>query len=228
QAAQREPERPLRIALSTKIPWSIAPASLDPAVRERVEHTARALQALGHHVEEADPTYGLVGLSFMPRSTGGVREWVELHVADRAQLDPRTRGTMRLGRALSPLLALAHAIERPLRAHVGRIFRRYDVVLMPTTAKPPAPIGSIDGLDAWPTDKLMVSHCPYTWVWNVLGWPGVNVPAGLTPEGLPVGVQLLGPANSEARLLGLAGQLERAERWALRRPPRVAASVAAA
>ena len=164
----------------------------------------------------------------MPRSTGGVREWVELHVADHAQLDPRTRGTMRLGRVLSPLLRLAHALERPMHAYVGRIFRRYDVVLMPTTAKPPAPIGSIDGLEAWPTDKLMVGHCPYAWPWNVLGWPGVNVPAGLTRDGLPVGAQLLGPADSEGRLLSLAAQLERVERWAERRPPFAVTATAAA
>ncbi|HET6449213.1 MAG TPA: amidase [Conexibacter sp.] len=226
-AAGREPGR-LRIALSTKIPWSVAPATLDVQVREQVERLARTLEGLGHHVEEADPHYGLVGLSFMPRSTGGVREWVELHVADHAQLDPRTHGTVQLGRALAPLLRLAHAIERPVRAHVGRIFRRFDVVLMPTTAKPPAPIGSIDGLEAWPTDKTMVSYCPYAWPWNVLGWPGVNVPAGVTRDGLPVGAQLLGPANSEGRLIQLAKQLERIERWWEQRPPFALASAAAA
>lgn len=225
EAARREPGR-LRIALSTKIPWSLAPATLDPSVRAQVERLGRTLEGLGHHVEEADPAYGLVGLSFMPRSTGGVREWVELHVSDHAQLDPRTHGTMRLGRTLAPLLRLAHALERPLHRYVGRIFSRFDVVLMPTTAKPPAPIGAIDGLEAWPTDKAMVGYCPYTWPWNVLGWPGVNVPAGITPGGLPVGAQLLGPANSEGRLLGLAAQLERVERWARRRPP-FAAAVAA-
>ncbi len=226
-AARREPGR-LRIALSTKIPWSIAPARLDPELRAHIERLGRALEDLGHHVEEADPAYGLVGLSFMPRSTGGVREWVELHVTDRAQLDPRTRGTIKLGRTLAPLLRVAHAVERPLHRYVGRIFRRFDVVLMPTTAKPPAPIGSIDGLEAWPTDKTMVGYCPYTWPWNVLGWPGVNVPTGVTSGGLPVGAQLLGPANSEGRLLALAGQLERVERWAQRRPPYAVTATAAA
>ncbi|MGN6187980.1 MAG: amidase [Conexibacter sp.] len=227
EAARREPGR-LRIALSTKVPWSLAAAALDPEVRAHVERLGRTLEGLGHHVEEADPNYGLLGLSFMPRSTGGVREWVELHVTDRAQLDPRTHGTLRLGGALAPLLRLALAIERPLQRYVGRIFRRFDVVLMPTTAKPPAPIGTIDGLEAWLTDKTMVGYCPYTWPWNVLGWPGVNVPAGVTSGGLPVGAQLLGPANSEGRLLGLAGQLERIERWARRRPPYAPAAAAAA
>jgi amidase len=66
---------------------------------------------------------------------------------------------------------------------------------------------------------VIVGACPYAWPWNVLGWPGLNVPAGLTAEGLPVGAQLLGPAHSEPRLLALGAQLEAAERWADRTPP---------
>ena len=99
------------------------------------------------------------------------------------------------------------------------MFRRYDVVLSPTSALPPLPIGACDGLSSWQTDRAIVAACPYAWPWNVLGWPGVNVPAGLTEAGLPIGAQLLGPADSEARLLSLAGQLEEAERWHERRPP---------
>jgi amidase len=52
----------------------------------------------------------------------------------------------------------------------------------------------------------------------VLGWPGVNVPAGLTDDGLPIGAQLLGPAAAEPRLIALAAQLEAVERWQDRRP----------
>ncbi len=54
-----------------------------------------------------------------------------------------------------------------MRLQVGRIFRRFDVVLAPTTARPPMPVGTIDGLSGWETDKKMVSYCPYTWPWNV-------------------------------------------------------------
>jgi amidase len=53
----------------------------------------------------------------------------------------------------------------------------------------------------------------------VIGWPAVNVPAGFTRSGLPVGAQLLGPADSEAELISLAAQLERVERWHEHRPP---------
>ena len=49
--------------------------------------------------------------------------------------------------------------------------------------------------------------------------PALNVPAGFTESGLPIGAQLLGPANSEPLLISLASQLEEVERWQDRRPP---------
>lgn len=218
RAARRAPGR-LRIALSLRIPFSGAPTRLDAAVRARVLRIAGVLAGLGHDVEIADPVYGLVGASFIPRAMGGLGDWAGRHVAEPEQLDARTRHAIAVGRRLRPLLGAARALERPFARQVGRVFRRFDVVLAPTTAQPPRPIGSIDGLGNWDTDKVMVGACPYAWPWNVLGWPSVNVPAGLTDDGLPVGAQLMGPAHSEPRLLALAAQLEAEEDWAARRPP---------
>jgi amidase len=221
-AARRDPGR-LRIGLSLRIPFSLAPARLDARVRAAVERIAEVLRGLGHEVVHDDPAYRLIGLTFVPRSTAGLNEWIG-RVPDPSLLDPRTLHNARMGRLLGgPVLALAKALERPLQRQVGRIFRRVDVVLAPTTAKPPERIGAIDGLGHWDTDKVVVGACPYAWPWNVLGWPGVNVPAGLTAEGLPLGASLLGPANSEPRLISLAAQLEEAERWQHRRPPLLAA-----
>ncbi|GAA3073043.1 hypothetical protein GCM10020254_16080 [Streptomyces goshikiensis] len=59
----------------------------------------------------------------------------------------------------------------------------------------------------------MIAACPYAWTWNVLGWPGINIPAGFTPDGLPLGAQLLGPGHSEPLLLSLAAQVEAEEAW---------------
>ncbi len=216
--AKRPPGR-LRIGLSLRIPFSLAPAKLDGGVRAAVERIAEVLRGMGHDVVRDDPPYRLIGLTFMPRSTAGLNEWVE-RVPDPTQLDPRTLHNARMGRLFGgPVLALAKALERPLQRQVGRVFKRVDVVLAPTTAKPPERIGAIEGLGHWDTDKVVVGACPYAWPWNVLGWPGVNVPAGLTAEGLPLGASLLGPANSEPRLISLAAQLERAEGWQERRPP---------
>jgi len=218
EACRKAPGR-LRIALSTAIPFSGAPASLDPEIRAATERMGGVLEDLGHEVEAADPTYGLVGASFMPRSMGGIREWVD-RIAEPEALDPRTRHNAKVGRLLSgPALVAARRLERPVRRQIGRIFDRFDVVLAPTTAKPALEIGAAEGLGNWETDRLIVGACPYAWPWNVVGWPGVNVPAGLTEGGLPVGVQLLGPANSEELLISLAAQLESVERWQERSPP---------
>ncbi|SCF75583.1 amidase [Streptomyces sp. Ncost-T10-10d] len=125
------------------------------------------------------------------------------------------------------------AREREVRQHrrIGAFFHTsragagYDVLLTPTTALPPPPIGRFDGLSAWRTDVTMAEACPYAWPWNVLGWPGINVPAGFTSDGLPVGAQLLGPSRSEERLISLAAQLEADRRWYEHRPPAPPAAV---
>ena len=69
-----------------------------------------------------------------------------------------------------------------------------------------------------------ISACPYAWPWNVLGWPGVNVPAGSTDGGLRVGAQLLGPAGSERFLISLTSQLNDGLRWIEKQPPTFAES----
>lgn len=217
RAARQDPGR-LRIALSLRIPFSGAPAKLDAAVRARVLRLAGRLAELGHDVEIADPAYGLIGASFVPRGMGGIRSWADHHVADHAELDARTRKAIGTGRRMRPLLGVARGLERLFARRIGATFRRFDVIVAPTTAQPPPRIGTFDGLGSWQTDKTMVGACPYAWPWNVLGWPGVNVPAGFTDDGLPVGAQLLGPADSEPLLLALAAQLEQAERWAEHRP----------
>jgi amidase len=154
----------------------------------------------------------------IPRSLAGVRAWSR-HLPDDSLMDPRTRENARVGRLLGgPVLRAARALEWPMGRQIGAIFRRFDVVLAPTTAQPPLLAGAIDGLSGWVTDKVIAAACPYTWPWNVLGWPAINVPAGFVGSGLPIGAQLLGPAGSEDRLISLAAELEAAERWQERWP----------
>jgi amidase len=228
-AERADPGRRLRIALSLKIPFSLVPTRLDPQIRSAAERLATVLAGIGHDVTAADPRYGLVGIGVPPRSTVALRDWVG-RVPAPELLDPRTRHNAALARVFAgPLLRLTRATEKPYSVRVGAIFRRFDVVLAPTSAQPPLPVGSIDGLTSWETDKVMTTACPYAWPWNVLGWPAVNVPAGLTDSGLPLGCQLIGPANSEPLLIALAAQLEAHERWHERKPPyRPGAQAAAA
>lgn len=219
--AAREAPRRLRIALSLKPPFSGPSSSLDARVRARLEGFAETLASLGHEVAEADPSYGAVGAAWAPRSLGALSEWME-RIPDPELLDHRTRENARNGRLLrGPALFAARRAEGLVKRSVGAIFGDFDVVLTPTTAQPPLPIDAIDGLSGWQTDKCVVGACPYAWVWNVVGWPAISVPAGLV-AGLPVGAQLLGPERSEPLLISLAAELEAELRWELERAPREA------
>jgi amidase len=218
EAVAREPGR-LRIVLSLGHPYSAAPVKLHPEIRSAVLRLGGVLRELGHELVAADPRYGLIGLTLVARGEAGVHEWVG-RVPDPSLLDSRTRTTARIGGILSKtVLPLARRMEPLLQRRVGAIFHTADVMIAPTSAIPPLRIGATAGLGSRATQRVIAGACPYAWPWNVLGWPGVSVPAGLTGEGLPVGVQLLGPANSEAMLLSLAAQLERVERWHERLAP---------
>lgn len=217
-AATRSPRR-LRIALSFKVPFSAVRASVDPRVEASTRRLAEVLADLGHEVIEADPNYGLLGASFLPRSMVGLNDWVK-RSPDATVLDPRTRGNARTGSFLrGPALMTALASTGHFERRIGAIFDQVDVVLAPTTAQPPIPIGAAPpGSSNHQTDRTIIQSCPMTWPWNVLGWPSVNVPAGFI-EGLPIGSQLMGPACSEALLISLAAELEATEKWFLNTAP---------
>ena len=212
QAVARDP-RPLRVALSLRHAYSGAPVNLHREIDAGVRRIGKLLAELGHTVSERHPRYGLMGLSLVARGESGVSQWAK-RVPDRSLLDARTRSTAQIGGVLaSTVLPLARRLERRFQNRVGSIFHDVDVLITPTSASAPLRIGKTNGLSSWSTQQVIAGACPYAWPWNVLGWPGVSVPGGLTEDGLPFGVQLLGPAHSEATLLSLAAQLERVERW---------------
>ncbi|MEV0294152.1 amidase [Nocardia sp. NPDC050710] len=216
-AVGRDPGR-LRIALSLRIPFTATRTALDPEVEAAVRRMAATLRKLGHSVTIADLHYGLmVGASFLPRSMAGIRL-----VSDQmpgAVVDPRTRANARIGQLLSgPALFAARKAEPLLHKRIGSFFHDYDLVLAPTTATPPPRAEEIDGIGVNATNNLITAACPYTWPWNVLGWPSVNVPAGFTGAGLPIGAQLMGTASTEPLLVSVASQLESELHWERSRP----------
>ena len=209
EAAGREPGR-LRIAISLGVPFGIHDRLCDEH-RAATLDFGRRLEALGHHVSMTELDYGLVAPALVPRGMAGVRDWIRDHEIDAAALEPRTRVHARLGAALAGLpLRAARAAEPRLRRRLGKIFDAHDLVLTPTTAKPPPPIGALDGRGYWVTGSTASETCPYAFAWNVTGWPAISLPAGLTPEGLPIGAQLLAQEGQEGLLLSAATQLEAA------------------
>ncbi|MEV4312751.1 amidase [Actinocrispum sp. NPDC049592] len=215
-AVGRTPGR-LRIALALRVPFTMVPARLDPEIRSAVVRLGRVLARLGHDVTLASPSYGIVGAGVFARSMGGLRD-AAVNVPDLRLLDKRTQGNRRMGVVFGPLLKLSMLHEKFERKRLGRFFDDFDVILAPTTATPPTPIGHYDGLSNFATTRTMTAACPYAWPWNILGLPGINVPAGLTASGLPIGAQLVSTEHSEPLLISLAQQLETEERWQERTP----------
>jgi len=94
-------------------------------------------------------------------------------------------------------------------------------MLSPTLAQPPIPIGALQPADGEPPIQMLLNSAafvPFTPVWNVTGQPAMSVPMVESPDGLPIGVQIVGAPAREDVLLSLASQLEAARPWASRRP----------
>jgi amidase len=97
----------------------------------------------------------------------------------------------------------------------------YDLLLTPTMAEQPAPLGTWDDSGERPMDAFERAFPAgaFTALFNVTGQPAISLPLHWSDAGLPVGVQLVAPFGREDLLIAVAAQLERAEPWAERTPP---------
>ena len=215
EAARRDPGR-LRVAVSLKPP---APGPVDAGVRASVERVAEVLRTLGHEVVERDPAYGTAFAGALARYLAGIAQDAERFPRPE-RLQRRTRGFERLGSLIpGPVVERARREEARHAARIDELFRDHDLLLTPTTATPPVAAAAWEGMNALRTLLGLARAYPFTGIWNMTGQPALSIPAP-PAGGLPVGAQLIGPPDSEARLLAVAAQLERGLGWPEHRPPR--------
>ena len=216
----------LRIALQTTT-WNGAPTH--PECVAAAEDAARLCRELGHEVTEANLEVDAEKLreATLTVISANLRATLE----DRAAVlgRPFTQDDVELatffmaqGAASRDAAAYARAI-RVLHAsgrQVGHFLTRYDVILTPTLATPPLPLGALSLSPADPAAYLAALNqtIGFTQLFNVSGSPAMSVPLFWSDAGLPVGVQFAGRFGDEATLLRLAAQLEEARPWADRRP----------
>jgi amidase len=216
-AATAPPGR-LRIAISTRTPRLFS-ARVNPQARGALEETAEVLRSLGHDVRRADPEYGAIGPDILVRWLRGIHDDAGA-LARPHRLERRTRAMARAG-SIYPdsVLRRARAAEARHRRRITRVFDEHDVLVTPTMTTLPFEVGRFEGRGALATyvpNSAMDAFLP---TWNAIGLPAAAVPAGMSREGLPLSVQLVGRQNDEATLLSLAAQLEADRPWADRRPP---------
>ncbi|HYF58901.1 MAG TPA: amidase [Burkholderiaceae bacterium] len=224
EEAARDGAPRLRIAL---LDATFDGEPVHPEVAEAVRGVARALEALGHRVERDAPR--LDTLELLRPAVEIVACGTAMSVDARAralgrapredELTPLIRGAVEVARGIDASgylarLATLHRITRRLAA----FWDRYDVLLTPVLAEPPALLGRFamqhaDFIAYRTGPEGTGRYSPFAPLANVTGQPAMSVPAGLTSGGLPIGAQLIGRFGDDARLLGLAAGLEIARPW---------------
>ena len=208
----------LRVALSFKVPPGLI-AKVEPEIRRATEEVADVLRSLGHTVVERDPDYGIAAMRWSARWMRGVYDDARA-MPHPERLEPRTRSMARFGRAVgSRGLRWALEGEAADAARINAIFDDVDVILGPGTATLPQAVGRWSAAGFLRTFQGVGAAVPFQAVWNHLGNPGITVPSGVGPGGLPLSVQMVARPDGEETLLALAGQVERERPWADRRPP---------
>jgi amidase len=215
--AEREPGR-LRVAVTVEPPIEVP---VDPACAAAAISAGDLLAELGHDVVETTPPWRSEELL-----VHFVRVWqagpATAGIEDLSLLEPINRVLAEDAFASSQpdhVVSVA-ALQQAARGLMA-FWEEVDVVVTPTLALPPVPIGwTWEDTDHDPHAAFarQFLFTPFTPVVNVTGQPALSVPLHWSEQGLPIGVQLIGGAFAEATLVRLAAQLEQARPWSDRRP----------
>jgi amidase len=204
---------------------------VDPECTAAARSVAELLESFGHRVEPAWPAaledtmlisrFGALWSTNMGVSLKRFEEQLGRPLAED-EFEPTNRIQAEYAKHLSAVdyaLALS-AIAQFRRALQSWWAEGWDLLLTPTVAELPLPLGTIANNPAHPMDAMERSgqFIPFTPPFNMSGQPAINVPIEWTDGGLPVGVQLAAGYGREDVLLRVASQLELAKPWAQRRP----------
>ncbi len=138
------------------------------------------------------------------------------------ELEPYTTALADLGRNFTSADYLIAVQDVQVEARkIARFHTTYDLLLTPTMAAAPVPLGHLMAPTSDPIQSLHIdaAYAPFTWIANATGQPAMSVPLHWTSGGIPIGSHFTAAAGREDVLFQLAGQLEQARPWADRRPP---------
>jgi amidase len=182
-------------------------------VEAAVHRVARILEGLGHHLEEGPAPEGSLE-EFLPIWRHMIAQIPVLH---RSFLQPVTRWLYDAGKRLDANEVRAQQARLAVRLLAW--FGDADLWLTPTVAIPPPPVGVWKSVDPAEAFERAATLGAFTAIYNVTGQPAASIPAGLTSDGLPIGVQLAGRPLEDATVLAVSRQLEQMMPWADRTPP---------
>ena len=202
--------RPLRVAFTTA-----AVSRVDDEVAAAVHRAAEAVAGLGHRVSEEGPDTERFRDQMLVIVSAGM---ASLPLPPDADLDPLNRLSIEAGNHLTAAdyLRAVGAIREHSRQVVA-FWTEHDVLLTPTLTRPAPRIGTL-GATLETAHEEYLDWLSFTYPYNCTGQPALSLPLATSAEGLPIGIQLVGPPRGERTLLTLAAELERALPWKDRRP----------
>ena len=207
----------LRIAYSED--WGYA--AVEPEVRRLCREAVKVFeQDLGCIVEKADPGWDDPLLAFWSlvaadSDLAGMRAWLPEHAHE---MSPHLVDFLSRPWTAEDLTNAAR-VRKTVCNRMAALMARYDLLLTPTTATPAFGL-YMQGPEV--IDERMVSGAhwlPFTFPMNMTGQPAASVPAGLTADGLPVGLQIVGRHLDDPLVLRASRCFEQARPWINQRPP---------
>jgi amidase len=210
--------RGLRVAWSPDLGGTVP---VDAEVRDVVRGAVEVFAALGCEVEEACPDLSGADEAFLVQ-----RAWqMELAYGPlldehRQSMSPDVVWNIEEGRKLTgPDLGRAQLLQAALFHRVREFFETYDLLLLPVRQAAPFDVGlphpaSVDGTAM----RTYVDWMRSAYLITMTGCPALSVPAGFTPQGLPVGVQVVGPHRQDGAVLRAGYAFEQATRVGERKP----------
>ena len=220
-------EAPGRLRISIqRAPWNGSNIHADCLAA--VDDAARLLEGLGHDVEDAPfaVDFSILGSATSVIMSANLRAAVtdRLGLLERElqddDLEPITRSiyesaSKRTAEDYARSVRTIHAAGRTVDAH----FERYDLILSPTMATPPLPLGaiSLSNPDLASYGRDIIKTVGFTQLFNASGHPAASLPLHWNDAGLPIGIQLAARFGDEAMLFRVSAQLEQERPWFDRR-----------
>ena len=206
----------LRVAVNT---LSAMGVEVVPEALAAVERTTTLLESLGHEVVHLDADlFDPAGLgAFLNLMNSGLADYPEL---DPDRMEPHNRASLQAGLDLDSL-AFSRSLmdlQRLTRGLLARFDDEFDLLVTPTMAIEPPPVGLLAQVHAAPDFPPMeiVAMAAFTALFNITGQPAVSLPVHVSASGLPIGIQIVAGAFRDGQLIRVASQIEEAAPWAHR------------
>jgi aspartyl-tRNA(Asn)/glutamyl-tRNA(Gln) amidotransferase subunit A len=197
--------RGLRIAYSPNLGYA---QNVDPEIAAAVDAAVQQLQALGAHVEQVDPGFEdpleiTTGLWFL----GAYTVWKGLSAEQQAVADPDFQAEAEFGAQLSALqIQQLNQRRGVLGSYMRQFMQRYDLLVTPAVSIPAFEAREAGTVAMNPVS--MLGWTPFSYPFNLTQQPAITVPCGLTRNGLPMGLQIVGPMFGDALVLRAARAYE--------------------